>query len=67
MQGQLFPHSHMIEERAGTGGVGVRESCRARLSYDVSGERKERWLRSQVGVALKEVIQTAHGVINRAR
>ena len=59
---RLFLHPDAVEEGAGADDIRVRESCRAWLSDDVGGERKERWLRSQVGAALGEVIQTAHAL-----
>src|SRR5437762_3392786 len=59
---RLFLYAHAVEEGSGAGGIGVRERCRVRLSDDIGGERKERWLRSQVGAALKEVIQSAHAL-----
>ena len=36
-QGSL--HADAVEERAGADGVGVGESCRARLADDVGGKR----------------------------
>ena len=53
---RLFLHSNAVEEGPCTDGVGIRESCRARLSDDVAGDQKERRLRSQVRGAPKEVI-----------
>ena len=59
---ELFPHPDAVKEWPGTDGVGVRESGRARLSNDVGGERNERWLGSQVGAALKKIIQADHAL-----